>query len=185
MKYLRWTIRIFLFALVAGFLYYTLPQRDIVRVNGTNEIRTDFTGWNRIFYAQADGGNNNAVTNRDVRFINAQTAEGRTRVYRNEDTNFGWPPYFKVNSQDLQADAQAAQRIDDAWFVVRHYGIRNQIFSIYPNALSIRQVEGPDVRLIPYFNIGVLLVLFAIYWGVSVRLRRFKERRIDPLFDGE
>ncbi|MEM6896280.1 MAG: DUF1523 family protein [Pseudomonadota bacterium] len=185
MVYVRWTFRIIFFAIAAAFLHYTLPQRDIVRVNGTEILRQDFTGWNRIFYAQADSGNDQTTLNRDLRLINTQLPNGRSYVYRNEDTGFGWPPYFKLDSSNLQADAQAAARVDDQWYVVRHYGWRSEFLTIYPNAISIRPVDGPDVRLIPYFNIAVLLVLFAIYWAIAVRLRRFRERRIDPLFESD
>ncbi|MEO0675949.1 MAG: DUF1523 family protein [Pseudomonadota bacterium] len=185
MYYVRWTFRIVVLLIVGSFLHYTLPDRDIVRVNGTEILRQDFSGLNRIFYAQADSGNNNAVVNRDLRLINTQRPNGRSYVYRNEDTGFGWPPYFKLDSSNLQADAQAAARQDDQWFVVRHYGWRNEFLTIYPNAISIRPVAGPDVRLIPYFNIAVIVILFATYWAIAVRIRRFRERRIDPLFDDE
>ena len=48
MTYLKWTFRILIFAVIAGFLHYTLPQRDIVRVVNTYEERQDFGGWNSI-----------------------------------------------------------------------------------------------------------------------------------------
>ncbi|MEL6701527.1 MAG: DUF1523 family protein, partial [Pseudomonadota bacterium] len=51
MAYVKWIFRIVVFLLAAAFLHYTLPQRDIVRVNGTEILRQDFSGWNRIFYA--------------------------------------------------------------------------------------------------------------------------------------
>ena len=191
MAYVKWIFRIVVFLLAAAFLHYTLPQRDIVRVNGTEILRQDFSGWNRIFYAQADAGNDNTVVNRDLRLINTQLASGRSYVYRNEDTGFGWPPYFKLDSSNLQSDAQAAAREDEQWYVVRHYGWRSEFLSIYPNAISLRPAPGPnwsDFSLwqrIPVMNITIILFLFAVYWGVAVRLRRFRERRIDPLFDGD
>lgn len=191
MAYVRWTFRIFLFVLVGGFLHYTLPQRDIVQVNGTEILRQDFSGWNRIFYAQGDVGNDQTVVNRDLRLINTALTSGRSYVYRNEDTGFGWPPYFKLDSSNLQADAQAAARQEGQWYILRHYGWRNEFLTIYPNAISLRPVASQnwsDLSLwqqIPVFNIAVIVVLFAIYWAIAVRLRRFRERRIDPLFDDE
>ena len=185
MAYVRWTFRILFFLIVAAFLHYTLPQRDIVQVNGTEILRQDFSGWNRIFYAQADSGNDSDVINRDLRLINTALPNGRSYVYRNEDTGFGWPPYFKLDSSNLQADAQAAARQEGSWYVIRHYGWRNEFLTIYPNAISMKPIEGPDVRLIPYFNIAVIVILFAIYWAIAVRVRRFRQRRIDPLFSDE
>ena len=185
MYYFKWSIRLFFFAIIAAFLHYTLPQRDIVQVTGTEILRQDFTGWNRIFYAQADSGNDNTVANRDLRLISTQLPNGRSYVYRNEDTGFGWPPYFKLDSSNLQADAQAAARSDDGWYVVRHYGWRSEFLTIYPNAISMRAVDSPDVRLIPWFNIAALVFLFAAYWAVSVRVKRFWDNRVAKVFDGD
>ena len=85
MYYVKWGIRLTFFAIVAVFLHYTLPQRDIVRVTDTEIIRKDYSGWTRIFYAQADSGDVESV-NRDLRLINAVRVNGRGSVYRNEDT---------------------------------------------------------------------------------------------------
>lgn len=184
---MRWILRgclALLGLLVLASLHYTLPQRDIVRVTGTEIIRQDFSGWNAMFYAQADSGSATGV-NRDLRLINTVDANGKVRVYRNEDTGFGWPPYFKLDSSNLQAEAQSLQSSREApqWIALRHYGWRNEWISIYPNALSLREVSGPDVRLLPVFNTLVLLFLFALAWGVTVRLRRFRRARIDPMIE--
>ena len=104
MRWFKWGFWIVLIALVFGFFHYTLPQRDIVRVTGTEIIRQDFSKWNRIFYAQTDSGNNEGV-NRDLRLINTSYPDGSVMVFRNEDTGFGWPWYFKLDSSNLQAEA--------------------------------------------------------------------------------
>jgi len=47
----------------------------------------------------------------------------------------------------------------------------------------MKRVDGPDVRLIPYFNIvfiGLLLILWFMIWRT---LRRWKAKRIDPTLD--
>ncbi|MEM8980115.1 MAG: DUF1523 family protein [Pseudomonadota bacterium] len=179
----RWTFFLVFWAVVAGFLYYTLPQRDVVQVSGTEIIRQDFSGWNRIFYAQADAGNAETI-NRDLRLINTVRRNGRVMVYRNEDTGFGWPPYFKLDSSNLQAEAQNASRQnDEQWYAITHYGIRSEFLTIYPNATNLSPVDSADVRLIPWFNIVFLTVLLAFVWGIWVRLKRFRENRIDPLFE--
>lgn len=166
---------------VAAFFSYVLPQRDIVRVTGTEIIRTDFTGLNRMFYAQADSGNAEQAT-RDLRLINTVRHESTVMVYRNEDTGWIWPPYFKFDSSDLQAEAQdlISNSDDPEWAVVLHYGWRIRYLTIYPNAITIRPIEDPTVRLIPWVNIAILTFFAALFWGVFVRLRRFKSRRIDP-----
>ncbi|HAM89411.1 MAG TPA: DUF1523 domain-containing protein, partial [Rhodobacteraceae bacterium] len=48
MTYFIWTFRLVFISLVLGFLHYTLPQHDIVRITGTDIIRRDFGGFNQI-----------------------------------------------------------------------------------------------------------------------------------------
>ncbi|MCF6445471.1 DUF1523 family protein [Nereida sp. MMG025] len=180
MAVVKWTFWAIFWGSIALVLYYALPQKDIVQVKGTEIIRQDFSGWNSFFYAQGDSGTG-ASTVRDLRLINTRTDAGRPYVYRNEDTGFGWPFYFKLDSSNLQAEAQSAE--GDEWYAVTHYGIRSEFLTIYPNAISMKLVEGPEVRLIPWFNIIFLTVFFAVVWAIWVRLRRFREARIDPLLE--
>ena len=42
-------------------------------------------------------------------FIQTIKKNGKPMVYRNEDTGWGWPPYFKFDTANLQADAAAAR----------------------------------------------------------------------------
>jgi hypothetical protein len=120
-----------------------------------------------------------------VFFIQAKRTNDRVMVYRNEDTGWGWPPYFKFDTSNLQAEAADLKSTAEApkWVAIKHYGWRNELISIFPNAVSVRAVEGPDVRIIPWFNLFVLTLLFAIFWAVRVRWVRFREARINPLVD--
>ena len=185
MAYIRWTFRIFLLLIIGGFLHYTLPQRDIVRVAGTLEERQDFVGWTKIFWSNPAASSAESAT-KDVQFIQTVKANGNVMVYRNEDTGWGWPPYFKFDTANLQTEAADAVSDKDApeWFAVTHYGWRNTWLSIFPNALAIKPVEGPDTRLIPWFNIVFLTVLFAIFATIWRLWRNFRRARIDPVFDG-
>ena len=92
MRWVKWIFWIVVLAILFAFFHYTLPQRDIVRVTGTEIIRQDFSRWNRIFYAQSDSGNEEGV-NRDLRLTNTDYPNGGIMVFRNEDTGFGWPWY--------------------------------------------------------------------------------------------
>ena len=184
MRRLKWVFWILLVIFVFGFFHYTLPQRDIVRVTGTDIIRQDFSGYNRIFYAQADSGNVEGV-NRDLRLINTVYPEGGIMVFRNEDTGFGWPPFMKFDSSNLHAEADGvvSTSSEPLWVAVTHYGWRNEFMSIYPNAVGIRKVDGPDVRLIPWVNIIIFIFLALILLGLFRLVQRFKRRRIDPLIE--
>lgn len=184
MTYVKWTFRILVLLIVAGLLHYTLPQHDVVRITGTEVIRQDFTGFNRFFYAQPDSGNTEMV-NRDLRLINTVQDNGRVMVYRNEDTGFGWPFYFKVDSSNLQAEAQnlISTKDNPQWVVVTHYGWRNEILSIYPNAVGLRAVDGPDVTIIPWFNIFFFVFFGALVLWLWRLWRRFRRRNIDPVLE--
>ena len=178
MYYVKWTFRILIFALVAGVLHYTLPQRDIVRVVNTEVRRVDF-GANSIFWANSGAGDAVSTVNRDVLFIETIQPNGKVIVYRNEDTGWGWPPYFKFDTADLQAEAGnlVSTPEEPKWVALRHYGWRNTWLSIFPNALSIKEVEDPNQRLIPWFNIVFLLVLTVILVTIWRLWRNFWKRR--------
>ncbi len=184
MSYIRWTFRIVLLALLVGVLHYNLPDRDIVRIVNTEVRRVDF-GTNSFFWQTAGVGDAVNTQNRDVLFIEAIRPNGKSAVYRNEDTGWGWPPYFKFDTANLQAQARDMVSGENTtkWVAVRHYGWRNTFLSIFPNALSIKPVAGPDVRLIPWFNI-IFCTLLAIILITIWRLwRNFWHRRVDPMID--
>jgi len=180
MRYVKWGLIGLLVLLIAGFLHYTLPGRDIVRITSTETRRIDF-GENSIFWAAPDVGTAAGAT-RDVRFINAVKPDGGIIVYRNEDTGWGWPPYFKLDSSNLQAEAEDAKSTPEQpkWLVVTHYGWRSEFLTIYPNAVGVRPAAGPEERLIPWLNLVILAILAALAFWVWRMLAQFHERVIEP-----
>ena len=182
MGIIKWVFWGTIWALVAAFFHYTLPQVDIVRITDTYEKRID-PGENRLFWAQADVGTDGTVINRDVFFIQTRRAKGDVMVYRNEDTGWGWPPYFKFDTSNLQAEASdlKSNEASARYVAIKHYGWRNEFLTIFPNAISVRPVDGPNVsKGIPWLNIFILTVFFALVYGIWVRWRRFRRARIDP-----
>jgi hypothetical protein len=184
MRWIKWIFLAVVALLIFSVFHYTLPQRDIVRVTGTEIIRQDFSKWNRVFYAQSDSGNEEGV-NRDLRLINSAYPDGGIMVFRNEDTGFGWPWYFKLDSSNLHAEAAdlVSTREEPIWVVITHYGWRNEFMSIYPNAVGVREVAGPDVRIIPWVNIVIYIILALLLLGAYRLLQRFKRRKIDPALE--
>jgi len=179
---IRWTFWITVWVLVAAVFHYTLPQTDIVRITDTYEKRID-PGENSLFWAQADVGSDGTLANRDVFFIQSRRVGGDVMVYRNEDTGWGWPPYFKFDTSNLQAEASdlSSAEADPRYVAIKHYGWRNEFLTIFPNAISVRAVDGPDAsKGIPWLNILIIVLFIAIVWGVWVRWRRFRMARIDP-----
>ena len=183
MRYVKWTLGAIIAIVVFAFMHYTLPQHDIVHIVGTENRRIDF-GSNSIFWASPDSGTA-ATGSRDVRFINAVRPNGKIIVYRNEDTGWGWPPYFKLDSSNLQTEAQASISSTEApkWVSVTHYGWRNEFFTIFPNAVAVKQVASPDVTIIPWVNIIILSFLAFILFMIRRMWLQFRERTIDPALD--
>ena len=181
----KWVFWGVFWVLVAAIFHYTLPQNDVARVVDTYEKRVDF-GENSIFWASPDAGAATDTINRDVFFISVVRNNGKPMIYRNEDTGWGWPPYFKFDTSNLQAEAAdlVSSKDDPQWVVIKHYGWRNEFMSIFPNAVSVRTVDGPDASTgIPWLNIMILVVFFAIVWAIFVRWRRFRQARIDPVLE--
>ncbi|MCU0911385.1 MAG: DUF1523 family protein [Rhodobacteraceae bacterium] len=181
MRYVKWTLFALVALFVVGFLHYTLPQRDVVRVVSTYLERQDLNDWTRIFWANPDD-QSGTLTNRDIQFIQTVDTRGRPRVYRNEDTGWSWPPYFKFDTANLQTQAEDFRSTAQApqWVAITHYGWRNELLSIFPNAVSIRPVEGPDVRLIPWLNIVILTIMGGMALLLWRMWAQFRERTIDP-----
>lgn len=182
MRKLKWTFWGLLALLLAGLLYYTLPQHDVVRITEVYNRVTTVSWANKYFYASPDTGTAEGADTRDIRFISAAFNDGSVMVYRNEDTGWIWPPYFKYDSSNLQAVASNLKSSDAAakWVMVTHYGWRFPMLSIYPNAIAITEVSGPDYTYFPWLN----LVILAVLAFAAIMLRRmwlqFWERMVDP-----
>ena len=140
LTWIRRGIWVVLATALAAFLHYTLPDRDIVHITNTYNRLVTF-GANSIFWASPDVGSDEVAgaVQRDVLFIEAARPNGDVRVYRYEETGWIWPPYFKFDSSNLQAEARNLISGSESpnWVAVRHYGWRIPFLSIFPNAVSI------------------------------------------------
>ncbi len=140
---------------IALFLHYNLPHREVVQIIGIDIKRTDNSKMEDLI-------------TRDVRYITSLSIDNETRVYKNEDTGWGWPPYFKFDSANVSAQAQMfAGEPEKPWVLVKYYGWRIPVISLFPNAISLRKVDKEYWHL-PIFNIVFLFafaggVLFIVY----------------------
>jgi hypothetical protein len=187
MRWARIFILLILLGVLGAFAHYTLPQRDVVRIVDTQLQLTEISGASAWFYAQSDSGAAGTAVQRDVRIISAVRADGSPIDYRNEDTGiFGWPPYFKIDSQDLQTEAQDLRSTREApvWVAITHYGWRSNLLSSYPNAISIRRVAGPEVTLFPWMTLVILAALALILYMAWRMWERFEDRVLVPARDG-
>jgi uncharacterized membrane protein YgcG len=143
--------------LAAGF-HYAIPRVSTAQIVGVEVKRVD----------------GDAVS-RDVYMIQAQDPDTqRVRVFRNEDALI----YLKLNSADVQAKATALSRGEALRTVaIQHYGWRIPMFSVFPNALSVREVE-PGYRHVPIVGTLFLLVTLLIPAGLIWRVRKKKQKVI-------
>ncbi len=198
MRRLRIIFRVVLFLILGSFFHYVLPQHDVVQITQVETKRTDFGGFNKWFYAQQDSGSA-VMENRDIFYIYADRkktflfgliARDSTgvMVYRNEDTGWIWPPYFKFDSSNLQAEAASLARREETseggnWSVVTNYGWRIPFLSIFPNAVDVKPATGPDHQVTPWFNIFFFIALILGFFFVRAMWMQLRERSVDPMLD--
>lgn len=162
--------RLFFLSLVCLFHLFLLatvnfvtPSYEITKVTGVEVKRVDKDG--PITKANpADG------PTRDVYFINTQNEKGKIMVYRNEDTRWGFPFYFKFGSANLQAEAQALGN-ENKTVQIQYYGWRLVMFDEFRNALSVKEIaadEGESTPLLAY----LLYILLLISLFISVQFVR-------------
>ncbi|GHF40384.1 DUF1523 family protein [Seohaeicola zhoushanensis] len=184
MRKIKWALIAIVVLIVGGFLHYTLPRHDIVRVVNTYQERQELGDWTRIFWSKPDDLSAGLI-NRDVQFIQTVLPNGKPRVFRNEDTGWSWPPYFKFDTANLLTQAEDLKSTADApkWAVVTFYGWRNEWLTVFPNAISIKPVAGPDVTVIPWFNIFFFVFLLVAFLFLRAVWLQFRERTIDPALE--
>lgn len=176
MGYIKWGLIALVVLVIAAFFHYALPQRDVARVVGTDVVRMN----------AGETPDGQALT-RDVRFIYAKLADGGEMEYRNEDTGWGFPWYFKFDTANLANRAEDAKstEADPRWVVIRHYGWRIPWWGegLFPNATSIRAADGPDERLFPWFNIIFFVTLITLILVIRRILIILRQRHVDPVVE--
>ena len=174
-KYAKIVIPVLLVLVIGLFLHKNLIRTAVVQITGTDVKRTDTVG--RAAKNTAQNGNDAVLRTSDVRFINAVSQKGRVKVFRNEDTGWGWPPYFKFDSADVTAQAQAYSTAEPKpWVLVKYYGWRIKYFSMFPNVLSL-QVVAKDYTHFPLFNIIVISILIILAFLARRKVVRFFQRK--------
>lgn len=148
--------------LIHGGLFATVnfyfPHYEVTHITGVEVKRVDKDG--PITKANpADG------PTRDVYYIYTQKpGTDKVMVYRNEDTRWGFPFYFKFNSADLQARAQGFA-VDKKSVQVKYYGWRLVMFDEFRNMVSMKEAKAssdaasPIASYILYFVLLITLFL--------------------------
>lgn len=147
------------------FISYVMPSYDQVYITGMEVKRMDKDGVISKTNP-ADG------QIRDVYFLFVKDRENKVNVFRNEDTAFSFPFYFKFNSADIQAIAQS-YTLTQNLVEVKYYGWRISYLSEFGNVLSIRELEDYSDRSLPIFSyiIYALLLTLWIYCNILITRR--------------
>ncbi|WP_104747702.1 DUF1523 family protein [Helicobacter cetorum] len=142
---------------------YFMPHYKAVVISGVEVKRMDKNGLvNKSHVPKGP--------TRDVYFVQTYASNDKkhVRVFRNEDTRFGFPFYFKFNSADISALAQSLvnQRVE-----VKYYGWRINLLDEFPNVVSIKPLSDENEISKPIFSwILYVLLLGGLFIGVrSVR----------------
>lgn len=146
----------------AAFFDFVLPRHDVVQIVNTEVKRVDPRG--QSVGDQREGGS-------DVYYIYAEDpVTKKPHVYRNEDTGWGFPFYFKFNSADVQAIASSVAAEKGVARITK-YGWRLTVFSMFPNAVGVKRWDPADA-VIPWFNIFFFAAIGLAVASVLVRRRR-------------
>ena len=159
---------LFLLPVFAGslFLHYIPPRYTVAVVTGVEAKRAE-----RATARLPEG----APDARDQYLIFLKRENGGDMVFRNEDTGWGFPPYFKFDAAEMQA---VANDLVGKPALIKFYGWRSKIFRIFPNVLSLEaKPASPSMtsytRLSVFSLWGVLLVwLFPRWFGLFDRFKR-------------
>lgn len=153
-------------ALILGFVFitsysmhYYLPKSNVVTITGVSSKRLESTP---VRNTEAD------PAGIDVYFVMAKQEDGQATIFKNEDTNWGVPLYFKFNSAELQSKANG---ITNEKAIVSYYGWRNKFFGTFPNILSIESFEG-DVPGISWLRTSAFLIWWTICLVFFVNMSR-------------
>jgi hypothetical protein len=175
-KKIKFGIGIVLIILISLFFHYNLPRTVVVQVSCTDMKRIDKR--QKVVENQNNKNTGAKVTQQtsDVRFINAMSRSGKTIVFQNKDTGWGWPPYLKFDSADLTAEAQVfAADQAKPWVLVKYYGWRIKIFSMFPNAVNLKIVDR-DYSHLPLFNILFFVLLVTGVLFVRSKIKKILEK---------
>lgn len=146
-----------------AFLDYFLPHHAVLRIVGSEIKRVGQDG-------TPSKDQRPTSPTRDVYYVYAEEIDSKKpRVFRNEDTGWGFPWYFKFDSADVQATAQSIAG-ERGTAIFTYYGWRIQLITLMPNVVKIVRA-APDASTFPWFNILFFTVLIGGIAWLAFRIR--------------
>ncbi len=162
-KFIIYSFITFLAAVSFLWLDYYLPKKTPAYITGSEVKRVDKDGPISATNP-ADG------PTRDVYYIYTRLENGDVRVFRNEDTAWHWPLYFKFDSADVQAKSQNWGN-QNKEVLISAYGWRFNMFSMFPNVIDIKAMDANPIKL------SILRILCLGLWFFSVCFAFFRTNR--------
>lgn len=163
-KYFLILVMLSLHIVLVGAVNYAFPSYEQTVVTGMEVRRMDKDGV--ISKSNPPDGEV-----RDVYFLFTEEPNSKkVMVYRNEDTGWGLPFYFKFGSADIQAKAQAYAN-EKQLVEIRYYGWRINWLNEFRNIVSIKPLEAGETLSKPWFSY-ILYAFFALTFFLSVQLVR-------------
>lgn len=164
LKYFLILVSLSFFIVLGGAVNYSMPSYEDTVVTGMEVRRMDKDG----VISKSNPADGEV---RDVYFLFTENPETKKiMVYRNEDTGWGLPPYFKFGSADIQAKAQAYanehQRVQ-----IKYYGWRINWLNEFRNIVSITPLQADETVSRPIVSY-VLYAVIALLFFLSVQLIR-------------
>lgn len=165
-KYFLILVSLSFFIVLGGAVNYAMPSYEETMVTGMEVRRMDKDG----VISKSNPADGEV---RDVYFLfTKRPDEGKEKVqvYRNEDTGWGLPPYFKFDSADIQAKAQAYSN-ENKLVQIKYYGWRINWMNEFRNIVAIKPLEEGDTVSKPIVSY-ILYVLLAFLFFLSIQFIR-------------
>lgn len=159
----------------AIFFSYYLPSSTIGKVNGSEVKRVDAQG--PISKTNPANGNLH-----DVHYLYIQDSKGASISYRNEDTRWGFPWYFKFNSNDLQARAQSTNK-DDQLAIIIYYGWHSNMLNQFRNIITLKPTASFTDSTFSFYSVikivGWLIwfMLIVVQAATPLLFKNWREER--------
>lgn len=169
-----WTLVVLAGVLLAATLHFYLPRHEVVHLTGTDVTRMDKVAKDKSVDVRHT---------RDVRFVTAVSVDDpeSVRVWRNEDTGWGWPFYFKFDSGTIVSQTNnILEKSSGSPVLVTTYGWRIEMLSWFPNIVGMRIVE-PGYTYFPAFTIVITTLVFGAFGVLVFLVRRGFQRAVAAL----
>jgi hypothetical protein len=137
----------------ACVLHYYLPRKELVTITGIDSKRAEGI--------PVDGDRSDNGRSFDIYYIYVLDADNTPRILSNENTAWGFPPYFKFDAADMQSKAinYVGKKV-----VIRYYGWRITYLNLFQNITSFEPGDEASsltswVRLSVYGLWAFILIL--------------------------